>query len=72
MKVSLHNTIAKYVNVQYFYVTLFSVLGPIVQAVSLIPLGLYVAADWADISDTPTKQEKTYLKPCCTQFPGNM
>ncbi len=32
----------------------------------------HVAADWADISDTPTKQEKTYLKPRCTPFPGNM
>ncbi len=30
------------------------------------------AADWADIFDTPTKQEKTYLKPHCTPFPGNM
>ncbi len=33
---------------------------------------LHVAADWADIFDTPTKQEKTYLKPRCTPFPGNM
>ncbi len=40
---------------------------------SLIPRGLYtVAADWADISDTLTKQEKTHLKPRCTPFPGNM
>ncbi len=40
------------------------------RAVSLIPRGLYthVAADWADIFDTPTKQEKTYLKPPCTPF----
>ncbi len=27
---------------------------------------IHVAADWADISGTPTKQEKTYLKPRCT------
>ncbi len=27
---------------------------------------------FADIFDTPTKQEKTYLKPHCTPFPGNM
>ncbi len=33
---------------------------------------VYVAADWADIFDTPTKQEKTYLKPHCTPFAGNM
>ncbi len=33
---------------------------------------IHVAADWADIFDTPTKQEKTYLKPRCTPFPGNM
>ncbi len=26
----------------------------------------------ADIFDTPSKQEKTYLKPHCTPFPGNM
>ncbi len=32
----------------------------------------HVAADWAEISDTPTKQEKTHLKPRCTPFPGNM
>ncbi len=24
---------------------------------------MHVAADWADIVDTPTKQENTYLKP---------
>ncbi len=33
---------------------------------------IHVAADWADIFDTHTKQEKTYFKPCCTPFPGNM
>ncbi len=29
-------------------------------------------ADWADIFDTPIKQEKTYLKPRFIPFPGNM
>ncbi len=33
---------------------------------------IHVAADWADIFDTPTKQEKTYLKQRCTPFSGNM
>ncbi len=33
---------------------------------------MHVAPDWADIYDTPTKQEKTYLKPCCIPFPVNM
>ncbi len=27
---------------------------------------IHVVADWADIFDTPTKQEKRYLKPHCT------
>ncbi len=53
MKVSLHNTMAKYINMYSIFT-------------------LHVAADWADIFDTLTKQEKTYLKPHCTPFPGNM
>ncbi len=42
-------------------------LGHIVPAVSLITVVyIHVATDWADIFETPTIQEKTYLKPCCT------
>ncbi len=33
---------------------------------------IHVDADWADIFETPTKQEKTYLKPRSTPLPGNM
>ncbi len=33
---------------------------------------IQLAADWVDIFGTSTKQEKIYLKPRCTPFPGNM
>ncbi len=61
MKVSLHNTIAKYINMYSIFVTLISV-----RAVSLIPAWfIYMLLL---IGLTPTKQEKTYLKPVAHRF----
>ncbi len=62
MKLSLHNTIAKYINMYSIFVTL----------ITLRELSLYMLLLIVLTFDTPTKQEKMYLKPCCTPFPGNM
>ncbi len=56
MKVSLYNTIEKYINMYSIYVALISV-----QAVSLIPCGLY----------TCCCKRKRISKPRCTLFPRN-